>query len=334
MVKIIVDAMGGDNAPQAIVEGCINAVEQEKDFNILLVGKESQINKILKDKKYTGTRIKVYNAEEVISNHDEPSKVVKQKKNSSMVVAFNLLKNGYGDLVISCGSTGAILTCSVMILKRLKGINRPALGTLIPTKIGNALLLDSGLNAECKPINYVQFAIMGTYYMRHLLGIKHPKVGLVNIGTEAEKGTETVKEAYELLRESEITFIGNVEGNDVIGGSADIVVCDGFTGNVMLKLLEGTASFFVGELKNIFFKNITTKLSALLVKEGIKSFKAKIDSDSLGGAPVLGIDGLVIKSHGNSNAKTIENVVIKGFNMAKSGFMNDLKKEFEKRRFS
>lgn len=332
MTKIIVDAMGGDNAPLAIVNGCVDAVARKKDLSILLVGNESKIKKILKDRNYDGKSIKIVHAGEVVSNHDEPSKVVKQKKDSSMVKAFQLLKEGYGDGVLSCGSTGALLTCSVMLLKRIKGINRPALGTLIPTKAGTAMLLDAGLNAECKPINLVQFGIMGSCYVRHLLGIRHPKVGLVNIGTEPEKGTELVKEAHELLQLSDLTFIGNVEGTDVMAGVADVVVCDGFTGNVMLKLLEGTASFFLGELKNIFFKSITTKLSALFVKDGIKTLKGKVDADVLGGAPILGVDGLVIKSHGNSNAKTIEHAILKCCDLAESNFVPDMKKEFEKRR--
>jgi len=332
MVKVIVDAMGGDNAPQAIVNGCVDALKRKEDFSIILVGNELKIKKILKERNCTDKRISICAADDVVTNHDEPSKVVKHKKNSSMVVAFELLKNGYGDAVLSCGSTGALLTCSVMLLKRIKGINRPALGTLIPTKTGNALLLDAGLNAECKPINFLQFGIMGSCYVKHLLNIRHPKVGLVNIGVEPEKGTDLIREAYEELKKADLTFIGNIEGTDIIGGVADVIVCDGFTGNVVLKVLEGTASFFIGELKNIFLKSISTKLSALFVKDGIKKLKSKVDVDVLGGAPILGIDGLVMKSHGNSNAKTIENSVIKACDMAKSNFVADLKRELEKRR--
>ena len=332
MIKIIVDAMGGDNAPAAMVNGCIDAVSHKEDFSVILVGNEEKINKILKERQYTGKKIKVYNATEVVTNHDEPSKVVKHKKDSSMVVGFELLKAGHGEAFLSCGSTGALLACSILILKRIKGINRPALGTLIPTKTGNALLLDSGLNADCKPINLAQFGKMGSCYMKHLTGIKHPKVGLMNIGVEAEKGNELVKEAYELMKTTDITFLGNIEGNDVISGVADVIVCDGFTGNVLIKSIEGVAKFFIDELKEIFFKSLTTKLSALFVKDGIKKLKAKVDVDEMGGAPILGIDGLVIKSHGNSNAKAIENAVVKSYYLAQSKFVEDMKREFEKKK--
>lgn len=332
MIKIIVDAMGGDNAPQAIVSGCVDAVNREDGFQILLTGDEDQIQAVLKEKNYTGDRIEIRHTTEVVTNHDEPSKIVRRKRDSSMVVAFQLLKEGCGDAVLSCGSTGAMLACSVMLLKRIKGIHRPALGTLLPTTSGGTLLLDCGLNAECKPINYVQFGVMGSQYMKHLMGMRNPKVGLLNIGAEAEKGTDTVKEAYELLQAADLTFIGNVEGNDVINGVADVVVSDGFTGNVLLKSLEGTAAFFVEQLKQIFYKSFTTKLSALFVKEGIKDLKNKIDVDALGGAPILGVDGLVIKSHGNSRAKTIEYAVIKCYNLARSGMVQELKQEFEKRK--
>lgn len=330
MIKIIVDAMGGDNAPQAIVSGCVDAVNREDGFSILLTGDEGQIKTILQEKNYTGDRIEIHPTTEVVSNHDEPSKIVRKKKDSSMVVAFQLLKEGQGDAVLSCGSTGALLACSVMLLKRIKGIHRPALGMVLPTTTGGALLMDCGLNAECKPINYAQFGIMGSQYMKHLRGLRNPKVGLLNIGSEAEKGTDTVKEAYGLLQVSDITFVGNVEGNDVVNGVADVVVTDGFTGNVLLKTMEGVAGFFMGQLKDIFYKSFTTKLSALFVKDGIKELKSKVDVDALGGAPILGVDGLVIKSHGNSKARTIENAVIKCYEMAKSGLITELKNAFER----
>ena len=332
MIKIIVDAMGGDNAPAAVVNGCIEALAKKDGFCILLVGDEEKVTKILKEREYNGKRIKIVHAPGVITNHDEPSKVVKQKKDSSMVVAFNLLKEKKGDVLISCGSTGALLACSILLLKRIKGINRPALGTLIPSKKGSVLLMDAGLNAECKPVNLLQFAIMGSCYIKHLTGNKYPKVGLLNIGAEKEKGNELVKEAYELIQSSEVTFIGNVEGNEIIAGNADVVVCDGFTGNVVLKAIEGVAGFFIGELKEIFLKSITTKLSALFVKDGIKKLKNKVDVDVMGGAPILGIDGLAIKSHGNSNAITIENVIIRAAVLAECDFLENMKREIDRKR--
>ena len=334
MRKIIVDAMGGDNAPGAVVNGCVDAVKNEKDFIIHLVGNEKKINKILKECDYTGNRIKVHNADDVITNNDEPAKAVKHKKDSSMVVAFNLLKDIQGDALVSCGSTGALLACSVMILKRIKGINRPALGTVIPTKTGTngTLLLDVGLNAECKPINLVQFGILGKCYMKCLYDIKNPKVGLINIGVEPEKGNDLAKEAYDLLKTSGLMFMGNVEGNEITSGNADVLVCDGFTGNVVLKTIEGVAGFFIGELKEIFFKSLKSKISALLIKDGVKKLKSKVDTEEIGGAPILGVDGLVIKSHGNSTAKTVENVIIKSFNLAQNDFINNIKKELDQRR--
>jgi glycerol-3-phosphate acyltransferase PlsX len=329
---IIVDAMGGDNAPGAIVNGSIDAVLQETGFDIVLCGDERKIKKIIKERNYDGKRIRIRHASEVVTNSDKPSKVVKNKKDSSMVVAFDMLKNKEGDMVISCGSTGALLTCGILILKRMKGIDRPAIATLIPSKKGNVLIIDAGLNAECKPINYLQFGILGSYFMNALFNMRYPKVGLVNIGSEEEKGTDDLREAYGMLKESELNFVGNVEGNDVMAGMADVVVCNGFVGNVMLKLLEGTASFFIGELKNIFYKSLTTKLSALFLKDGVKQFKDKLDPDINGGAPILGVDGLVLKSHGNSNAKTIKSVILKGYALGKTGFIDALRTEFDKKK--
>lgn len=330
MIKIIVDAMGGDNAPHAIVSGCVDAVNRQDDFQVLLTGDATQIQSILNEKNYTGDRITIFPTTEVVSNEDEPSKIVKRKKDSSMVVAFRLLKEGKGDAVLSCGSTGALLACSIMILNRIRGVHRPALGTLLPNAIGVSLLLDCGLNATCKPAYYPQFAIMGSLYVKHLLGIEIPKVGLLNIGAETRKGPETVQEAFGLLAQQEgIHFIGNMEGNDVVGGKADVVVTDGFSGNILLKGMEGTAAFFIKQLKEIFYKNPITKLSGALVRDEIQTLKTKVDVDVLGGAPILGVDGLVVKSHGNSKAKTIENAVLKCVDLAKKDMVAELKKAFE-----
>jgi len=331
-MNIIVDAMGGDNAPEAIVNGCVDAIMEQTGFNIILVGNEKKINKILKERKYNGGRIMIRPTTQVVTNMDKPSRVVKEKKDSSMVVAFEMLKNKEGDLLLSCGSTGALLACSILILKRIKGVDRPAIGTLVPSKKGHVLIMDAGLNAECKPINYYQFGVLGSYYMQALFKMRYPRVGLVNIGVEEEKGTDEIRAAYELLKESGLNFIGNIEGNDVMEGKADVAVCNGFVGNVMLKLLEGTASFFMSELKNILLKNLATKISALFLKDGIKEFKNKLDPDINGGAPILGVDGLVIKSHGNSNAKTIKHAVLKGYHLAKSGIVEELKKEFDRKK--
>ena len=333
MIKIIVDAMGGDCAPQSMVYGCIEAVKKQEGFQVLLTGDEPQIRAILNEQNYEGNRIEIYHTTELVTNDDEPSKIVKRKKDSSMVVAFRLLKEGKGDAVLSCGSTGALLACSIMVLNRIRGVLRPALGTLLPTASGSTLLLDCGLNAICKPTYYPQFAIMGSLYIKYLLGIEAPKVGLLNIGVETRKGPEYVQEAFQLLEQEEgLHFIGNMEGNEVIAGRADVVVTDGFSGNILLKGIEGTAAFFVKQLKDIFHKNPITNLSGLMVQGELQTLKQTVDVDVLGGAPILGVDGLVVKSHGNSKARTIEHAVLKCVALAKTNMVEELKKEFEKRR--
>lgn len=328
-MNIIVDAMGGDNAPGAIVDGCIDAINKASGFDITLVGDENSIKETLDARDFDKTRIKVRHASQVVTNSDKPSRVVKDKKDSSMVVAFTMLKNKEGDLVISCGNTGALLSCGVLILKRLKNISRPALGSLIPSKGGVSLIIDAGLNTNCKPINYYQFGQLGSYYMKALFNNDRPRVGIVNVGSEEEKGTDEIKEAYTMLKNSPLNFVGNVEGNDIMLGKADVVVCDGFLGNVMLKLLEGTGVFLFGEIKEVLMKSAMSKVAALILKDGLKSLKSKMDPDVHGGAPILGLDGLVLKSHGNSSAKTIQSVVIKGYDLCKAGFVEDIKKEFE-----
>jgi len=327
-MKILVDAMGGDNAPGAIVNGCLEAILENSDFTIVLIGDKKQIEEILSKNEYDKHRIEIVNTTEVILNCEVPTKAIKNKTDSSMVVGFNMLTEGKGQVFVSAGSSGALLAGSILIVKRIKGVERPALGSILPTKTGRVMLLDSGLNTQCKPINYVQFGQLGSAYMRSMFEIENPKVGLVNIGTEDEKGPDEVKEANELLRASEVNFVGNIEGKDILEGIVDVVVTDGFTGNVILKLIEGAASFFFGEIKGIFYKNIKTKLAALAIKSELDDFKKKMDADTNGGAPILGVNCLVIKSHGSSKAKTIKHVVLKAYNLAKSSFLDDIKDEF------
>lgn len=323
-MRILVDAMGGDNAPDAIVNGCIDAVKSETGFDVVLIGDNARITKILEARKFNSPRIQVIHAKEVITNEDIPTRAIKLKKNSSMVVGFNMLKQKEGDVLISAGNTGALLTGALLILGRLKGVDRPALGAIIPTKKGKALLIDAGLNSSCKPINFIQFGILGSIYFKELYGIERPTVGLVNMGTEAKKGTQVLKNAYELLSKSDLNFIGNVEGRDIPEGNVDIAVCDGYVGNVLLKFLEGAGSFFMAYLKGMFKKTIFSKLSLLFVMRDMKEFKKKLDVDADGGAPILGVNGLVIKSHGNSNAKTIKHVVLKANNLAKNSIMEKI----------
>ena len=322
---ILVDAMGGDNAPQAIVNGCIDAIKSTEGFDILLIGDSEQINKTINQRRFINPRLKVSHAHEVITNDDLPTKAIKSKKNSSMVVGFNLLKEKKGDVFVSAGNSGALLTGALLILGRLKGVDRPALGAIIPTKSGKALLIDAGLNSTCKPINYVQFGIFGSAYMKELYHINNPRVGLINMGTEAKKGTEVLKQAYELLSKADFNFIGNIEGKDLPEGKVDVAVCDGYIGNVLLKFLEGAGSYIFAIIKGVFKKTIFSKISSLIVMKDMKEFKKSLDPEENGGAPILGVNGLVIKSHGSSNDNAIKNVIIKAYNLAKSTIFERIK---------
>lgn len=327
-MTIIVDAMGGDNAPEAVVNGCIDAVNEADGFDILLTGDSEKIEKILKQRNFNSTRIKIHHASEVITVEDTPTKAIKTKKDSSMVAGFELLKKKEGDIFLSCGNSGALMAGSLFILGRIKGVDRPALAALIPTKTGHCLIMDAGLNTVCKPINYQQFGIMGSIYMNEMFNIDKPRIGLLNVGTEVGKGNELLKNAYTLLSNSNINFVGNVEGNDVLKGKVDLVVCDGFAGNVMLKVLEGAASFFFSILKDVFYKNFKTKLAAIMIKKDLSESKKALDADEQGGALILGVNGLVIKSHGNSNAVTVKNVVIKASKFARTKVLDSIREEF------
>lgn len=327
---ILVDAMGGDNAPEAIVNGCIDAIIEENGFSILLIGDSERIKKIIDDRKFSSPRLEIKHTTEVITGEDSPTKAIRSKKDSSMVVGFNLLKENKGDVFVSAGNSGALMAGALFIIGRIKGVDRPSLPAIIPTKTGKALLIDAGLNTVCKPINFLQFGIMGSIYMRELFGIKKPKVGLINVGSEETKGNDNIKQAFSLLSSSNINFIGNAEGKDIPIGNVDVAVCDGFVGNVVLKFLEGCGSFFVSALKGIFKKNTLSKLSALIVKKQLKEFMVQLDPDENGGAPILGVNGLVIKSHGSSNAKTIKNVIIKrAYSLAKTNILEQIREEFK-----
>lgn len=326
---ILVDAMGGDNAPEALVNGCIDAVNEADGFDILLLGDSARINEILKERNYTGSRLKIHNTTEIINNDDVPLKAIKSKKDSSMVVGFKMLKEGKGDVFISAGNSGALLAGSTLILDRLPQVSRPAIAALVPTKKGTALIIDAGANTNCKPVNYLQFAIMGSIYIKELLGIEKPKIGLLNVGSEEIKGNANIKNAYALLSKANINFIGNVEGKDLPEGNVDVLVCDGFMGNVILKFYEGSADFFLSSLKNIFMSNVLTKAAALIIKKELKKLLKTLDEDSNGGAPILGVNGLVIKTHGNSNSKTVKNVVLKAKKLAQASFAEQIRTAFE-----
>ncbi len=331
-MMILVDAMGGDNAPKAIVEGCVQAMAVREDISVTLIGDRKQIEDVLLNQEYDKSRLWIKHTTEVISNCDVPTKAISRKKDSSMVVGFQMLKNKEGNAFISAGSSGALLIGSVSIVRRLRGVDRPALGSVFPTKRGPALLLDSGLNLSCRPDYYLQFAKMGAAYMRSAFNVENPRIGLVNVGSEDEKGTDTLRDANRLLRESGLNYVGNIEGKDLFEGITDIVVTDGFTGNVILKLIEGASHFFFGKIKTVFLKNWRSKLGAAFLKKGVKEFKKTLDPDINGGAPILGVDGLVIKSHGSSSARTIKYVVLKAAALVDSSFLSDIKLELNKQK--
>ena len=327
---ILVDAMGGDNAPDAIVTGCVDALKERDGFEITLIGDEEKIQKVLTGAEYDSNRIKIKHTTQIVMNEDVPTKAVREKKDSSMVVGLRMLKAGEGDVFISAGSTGGLLVGATTIVKRLGGIDRPCLGSVIPTKGGRMILVDSGLNLSCNPERYVNYAYLGAAYVNALFKTGNPRVGLVNIGSEEEKGPDDIKEANKLMKESSLNYVGYLEGKDLFEGKADVVVTDGFTGNVILKVIEGTSKYMLTEIKSLLFKNLKTKISALFLKGELNGFKKKMDPDINGGAPILGVNGLVIKSHGSSNAKTIKHVVIKAYDLAGSSFMNDIRLNFEK----
>ena len=307
-MKIIVDAMGGDNAPVEIVKGCVDAVK-EMDVELVLVGREAEVKAELEKCGYNGDRISVLNADEVISTEEDPLEAIRGKKNSSMVVGLNLLKNDEGDAFVSAGSTGALISGATLLVKRIKGIRRVALAPIMPSVSGCFLMVDAGANSECTAGFLKQFAIMGSVYMQSVQGIENPTVGLINIGVEESKGTQLQKDAFELMKKADYNFIGNVEVRDVPAGACDVAVADGWTGNIVLKVIEGLGKSFGKMLKAMLMKNLFTKLSALFLKDGIKGFKNKVDSSTRGGAPLLGIAKPVIKAHGNSNPVAFKNAV-------------------------
>ena len=325
-MRIILDAMGGDHAPQAAVEGAVQAAEKY-GCQILLVGKQEEIDPILAGR--CPDKITVRHASEVITMEDKYSTAFRQKKDSSMTVSLNMLNSKEGDVVISAGSTGALLTGATLLNKRIKGIRRAALGAPVPQKTGGfALLMDSGANAECTPEFLLQFAYMGSLYMKTQAGIEQPRVALINNGTEEGKGDTLRHEAYDLLKkahqEGRINFIGNMEGRNVLAGEADVLVCDGFTGNVLMKTIEGTAGFIMKELKSILYANLPSKLAALVLKPGLTKLKNMMDYKTIGGAPLLGVSKPVIKAHGSSDARAFCSACEQAMLFAHGGFIGQV----------
>ncbi|MCG8499647.1 MAG: phosphate acyltransferase PlsX [Firmicutes bacterium] len=329
-MQIIVDAMGGDHAPQEVIKGSVQAVN---DFNIdiILVGKQAIIEKELAAYEYPRERIHIQHADEVITNDEAPTKAIKTKKNSSMVLGLKILKDKKGDAFVSAGNTGALLTGSLLRVGRIKGIDRPALTPILPTDKGCAILVDAGANTNCRPINFLQFGVMGSAYMKKVIGIPAPKVGLVNIGSEEGKGTDLIKDSFVLLKEAPLNFVGNIEAREIPEGSVDVIVCDGFVGNVILKLMEGMGMTFYRNIKSLFTKNLLTYLSALFISSGLKAFKKKMDYTEYGGAPLLGIDGVVVKAHGSSNAKAFYYAIVQAKKFVETGVIEEIREHICRR---
>lgn len=333
-MKIIVDAMGGDNAPQAVVKGAL-AAHKQAGLDIVLVGREEEI---LREAAACGEAslpagVEIRNATEVVEISDDASTAFKKKKDSSLTVGLTMVRDGEGDAFVSAGSTGALLSGATLITKRIRGIRRAAMAPVLPSAAGQMVLCDCGANAECTPEYLLQFAFLGSFYARRVLGLENPRVGLLNIGAEDEKGDALRLETIQLLQEAHkagrINFIGNVEANTAIMGGADVLVADGFSGNVMLKSLEGVGKFLMQEMKQIFMQSTKNKLAAALVKNDISGLKKKVDPREVGGTPFLGICKPVIKAHGSSDARAITSAILRAAEYAQSGFIADIEENID-----
>ncbi len=323
-MRIIVDAFGGDNAPLEILKGCALAVE-EQGIDILLCGDDKKIREVASENDISLKNMEILQADDIMSMEDHPKTILKEKKESSMAVGMRALHDGKGDAFVTAGSTGAALVGATFLVKRIKGIKRAALATILPTDNGsNVMALDVGANADCRPEMLVQFAVMGHEYMKGQLGIDNPRVGLLNVGTEDTKGGELQLATFALLKETSLNFVGNVEARDVLNGVCDVLVCDGFGGNILLKTCEGTVAVVMSNLKAILKKNIFTKLAAGMIMSGLKEFKKKMDYTEVGGAPLLGVAHPVIKAHGNSKARAFKNAIRQAVEFANAGVIANI----------
>ena len=311
MIKVAVDAMGGDNAPAEMVRGAVGAVTLRQDIKVALVGQQDIIKEELEKCAFGGSQIEIVHAEEVIETAEPPVMAIRKKKKSSIVIGMNMVKDGSADAFVSAGSSGAILVGGQVIIGRIKGVERPPLAPLIPTEKGVSLLIDCGANVDARSSHLVQFAKMGSIYMENVLGVKRPKVAIVNIGAEEEKGNALVKETFPLLKNSpDINFVGSIEARDIPHGDADVIVCEAFVGNVILKLYEGVGATLIGMVKQGMMQSTRSKVGALLVKPALKETLKAFDASQYGGAPLLGLKGLAVKAHGSSKAQEITNSII------------------------
>ncbi len=323
-MRVVVDAFGGDNAPLEIIKGAAIA-SKEFGVDITLTGKKEEIENIIKENgfDFNGELI-IVNADDVISMHDEPTSLLKAHKESSMAIAFKELGEDRADAFVSAGSTGAIVVGGTLLIKRIKGVKRPALAGMIPSPNGHYMLMDMGANAECRPEMLQQFGIMASVYLNKVENIENPKIGLLNIGVEDTKGTELQQEAYKLLSEAPINFVGNIESREMPKGECDAVIADGFTGNIALKLIEGTASTLFKLIKGALYKNLFNILAALVIKKDLYSLKSMMDSSEVGGAPLLGVRKPVIKAHGSSDAKAIKNAIRQAITFTENGVIDTI----------
>ncbi len=327
MITIAVDAMGGDNAPAEIIKGAVLAVGDKKDIKVVLTGDETVIRKGLGEYNYDKERIEIVHAPEVITNCEAPVLAIRRKKNSSIVVACNMVKSGEADAFVSAGSTGAVLAGGQLIVSRINGVERPPLAPLIPTIKGVSLLVDCGANVDARSSHLVQFAKMGSIYMENIIGIKNPRVAIVNIGAEEEKGNQLVKETFPLLKAcKDINFIGSIEAREIPNGGADVIVCEAFVGNVILKLYEGLGGALVQKIKTGMMSTTRSKIGALLVKPALKETLKDFDASRYGGAPLLGLNGLVVKTHGNAKSTEVRNSILQCVTFTEQHINDKIKK--------
>lgn len=325
-IKIVVDAMGGDDAPQVTVQGAVEALKITEKISIILTGRTDAIEQELKKYSYDSSRIKIVQADDVIGFDEPPVMAIRKKKNSSIVVGMNLVKRGEADAFVSAGSTGAILVGGQFVVGRIKGIERAPLAPLIPTANGQSLLIDCGANVDARPSHLLQFAQMGSIYMKHVIGVDNPRVAIVNIGAEEEKGNMLVKETYPLLKEcSDINFVGSIEARDIPNGDADVIVCEAFVGNVILKLYEGLSSTLLHTVKAGLMRSLRSKVGGLLIKPALKQTMKEFMGEDQGGAPLLGLNGLVVKAHGSSGSDDIKNAILQCIQFNEEGINDKIK---------